>query len=368
MVKCAIALSFLAIPTGRFIDTYPKNMSLAVGCPSGHHPGLITLSDLDSIDCDFKPSSNLSLTVEECGYLCFDSQSEMEQETNASLPADWPAADQPHHKFRNGLFFQEDWNIQVDCPTRKKNCTLSRQMKNSAMKKMLFHQITFKNQTINNLFTLERMTEETIQCDAVYDRPVRLAEPLYFQLTNPLKSDQGILSNNLINDNETNQIVYKICKPQCISRVPRSDICTNKDHVIVFNPLLTFWIYMVLRLVYQIFLNGSGNLFEGACLAIVTQVKGDLGLQRIFGLVGLMIFSPISGVLMDHFSIGKSIPDYRPAFYLYAGLVAILAVGILGIDLNFKSPNSNLLRDVKILLKNVELVALILVVFMSGIN
>ena len=341
-------------------------MSLAVGCSSGH-PGLLTLSDLDSVHCDFKPSSNLSLTVEECGYLCFDSQSEMEQKNNASLPADWPAADQPHHKFRNGLFFQEDWNIQVDCSIRQNNCTLSRQMKNSATKQMLFHQIIIKNET-NNIFILERMTKETIQCDADYDRPIRLADPLYFQLTNPLKSDQGILSKTLINDNQTNQVIYKICKPQCISQVLRSDICANKDHVIVFNPLLTFWIYLVLRLVYQIFLNGSGNLFEGACLAIVTQVKGDLGLQRIFGLVGLMIFSPISGVLMDHFSIGKSIPDYRPAFYLYAGLVAILAVGILGIDLNFKAPNSNLLRDVKILLKNAELVAFILVVFMSGIN
>jgi hypothetical protein len=201
-------------------------------------------------------------------------------------------------------------------------------------------------------------TKEEMQCDTDYDRPVRLVESLYFQLTNPLKSDQGILSKNLISDNETtNQIIYKICKPQCISRVRRSDICTNKEHVIVFNPLLTFWIYLILRLVYQIFLNGSGNLFEGACLVIVTQVKGDLGLQRIFGLVGLMIFSPISGVLMDHFSIGRSIPDYRPAFYLYAGLVAILAVGILGIDLNFKAPNSNLLRDVKILLKEREQLA-----------
>ena len=62
-----VAMLFLAIPTGRFIDAYPVNISLAVGCS---FDGL-TLTDLDSINCDFKPSANLSLTVEECGYLCY---------------------------------------------------------------------------------------------------------------------------------------------------------------------------------------------------------------------------------------------------------------------------------------------------------
>ena len=147
-----------------------------------------------------------------------------------------------------------------------------------------------------------------IECDADYDRPIRLIQPIAFKLNNSLKSDQGVLT---IGNQQNDSIVYKICHPQCLVRVPRSDICANKEHVVVFDPQLTFWLYMFLRLVFQIFLNGSGNLFEGACLAIVTQIKGDLGVQRIFGLIGLMVFSPISGLLMDHFSIGRSIPDYR---------------------------------------------------------
>ena len=114
-----VAMLFLAIPTGRFIDAYPVNISLAVGCS---FDGL-TLTDLDSINCDFQPSANLSLTVEECGYLCLDSQPGHFQETNASLPADWPGLDQPHHKFRNGLFFREDWNAQIDC-SADENCQL----------------------------------------------------------------------------------------------------------------------------------------------------------------------------------------------------------------------------------------------------
>ena len=56
---------------------------------------------------------------------------------------------------------------------------------------------------------------------------------------------------------------------------------------------------------------GSSTLFEGACLAVATEVKGDFGLQRIFGLIGVMIFAPISGAMVDFFSIDQLIADYR---------------------------------------------------------
>ena len=68
---------------------------------------------------------------------------------------------------------------------------------------------------------------------------------------------------------------------------------------------------MLLRLLFGILLGGGMTLFEGACLAVVTEVKGDLGVQRIFGLIGLMIFAPVSGALIDHFSISSSITDFR---------------------------------------------------------
>ena len=42
------------------------------------------------------------------------------------------------------------------------------------------------------------------------------------------------------------------------------------------------------------------------------------------------------------------------------------AVGVLFIDLEFKPPNTNLLRDIKSLIKNVELDAFLIVSLMSG--
>ena len=292
---------FLAIPTGRFIDAYPVNISLAVGCS---FDGL-TLTDLDSINCDFKPSANLSLTVEECGYLCLDSQPGHFQETNASLPADWPGLDQQHHKFRNGLFFREDWIAQIDCWSD--NCKTHTEKKNRPLS---LNQVTLRN-TSFNIFHLQ--LNQSVQCDAEYDRPVRLIQPLTFALNNSLKSNEGVLSfSSLDSEPSTDTVInYKICHPQCLVRAPRSDICANKEHVVVFDPQLTFWVYILLRLMWGILMGGVVTLFEGACLAVVTEVKGDLGLQRIFGLCGLMILSPVTGVLIDHFSIGKSIPDFK---------------------------------------------------------
>jgi hypothetical protein len=329
---------FLVIPTGRFIDAYPKNISLVLGCSSPSsavigltNRGLFTLTDLDSIQCDFNPSVNLSLAVAECGYLCLDSQSTSAAEGSEDyLPADWSmsAPEQKYKKYRNGLFFPDSWNVNVSCDDADdENCTLTTSpeyLKQSMMGKLSFNQVALSNYSLDNTLTVERMQvgdrlfaeEMSIQCGADYDRPVRLIRPLTFKLNSTLKSDRGTLTvasydSVAFDVIVEQQIVYKVCQPQCLVQAKRSDVCSNKEHVIIFNPQLTFWLYSLLRLLFVIFLGGGMVLFEGAFLAVVTELKGDLGLQRVFGLIGLMVFSPIAGMLIDYCSIGLVTPDYR---------------------------------------------------------
>ena len=56
----------------------------------------------------------------------------------------------------------------------------------------------------------------------------------------------------------------------------------------------------------------------------------------------------------------------RPSFYLFSALAVIAAIVVLFIDLDFKSPNTNLLQDIQSLLKIVELDVFFIFVFVSG--
>ena len=56
----------------------------------------------------------------------------------------------------------------------------------------------------------------------------------------------------------------------------------------------------------------------------------------------------------------------RPSFYLFSALAVIAAIVVLFIDLDFKSPNTNLLQDIQSLLKIVELDVFFIFVFVLG--
>ena len=373
----ANALLFLVIPQGRFIDTYPANVSFSLGCGAA---GLV-LSDLDSKNCDLTSGQLSSLTVTQCGYVCHDHRDVEMDSAPLFLPADWPGKDQPYQKYRNGLFFPESWSADVTCSSsdaRNSNCTLDRRTAWSSANQTLFLQVALQlnNQSGPNVYPIERMLlvngiqpvkQNQVQCGDSYDQPVRLSKPLTFKLNNSLKSDEGsLVQSTNEEDHHEDLIAYHTCWPQCIVQAVRSQLCTNKALEVEFDPQLTFWVYLLLRASFGLLLGGAMVLFEGAALAVVMQYKGDLGLQRAFGVAGIMIFSPISGALIDHFSVGRDIPDYRPAFYLYAVLISIAAVGVLMVDLDFKPPAKNLLKDIRSLLKNAELVVFFVVVLLSG--
>lgn len=52
-------------------------------------------------------------------------------------------------------------------------------------------------------------------------------------------------------------------------------------------------------------------MFEGAVIAIVRDQRADYGLQRVYGSIGGMISSPLSGMLIDYASRGKGYTDFR---------------------------------------------------------
>lgn len=156
------------------------------------------------------------------------------------------------------------------------------------------------------------------------------------------------------------------CLAACTAITSRNSLCSNTQQPIEIDPAFTFWTYLAVRVFIGIIGGTAFAMFEGAVIAIVRDQKADYGLQRVYGSIGGMISSPLSGLLIDYASRGKGYTDFRPAFYLYAILKVASGVLMLSIDLEFKQPAQNLLEDVITVFKNVEIVALFIACFIMG--
>ncbi|XP_047023812.1 uncharacterized protein LOC124632877 [Helicoverpa zea] len=156
------------------------------------------------------------------------------------------------------------------------------------------------------------------------------------------------------------------CRAACAASTPRKNLCDNTQQQIELDPTFTFWAYLAVRVFIGIIGGTAFAMFEGAVIAIVREQKADYGLQRVYGSIGGMISSPLSGLLIDYASRGKGYTDFRPAFYLYAVLKVASGALMLSIDLEFKQPAQNLLEDVISVFRNVEIVALFIACFIMG--
>lgn len=161
-------------------------------------------------------------------------------------------------------------------------------------------------------------------------------------------------------------VVLSSCRARCLLTAPRAKVCSNLEGTEVYNTRLTFWSYMAIRLFVGIIGGTAFAMFEGAVMAILREQNADYGLQRVYANIGGMISSPLSGILMDYASKGKGYTDFRPAFYLYAFLKISSGLLILTMNLEFKAPATNIVSDVMTVMRNVEIVALFIVVFVLG--
>ncbi|KYM78557.1 Major facilitator superfamily domain-containing protein 6 [Atta colombica] len=166
------------------------------------------------------------------------------------------------------------------------------------------------------------------------------------------------VTNRVLNINE--------CRKKCIVTLPRNAVCSNMNMEVEYNIKLTFWLYLVIRVFIGIIGGTTFAMFEGAVIAILREQEADYGLQRIYGSIGGMISSPLSGLLIDYASKGKGYTDFRPAFYLYAALKLASGILMLLINLEFKAPAKNVVRDVFTVLRNIETAVLFLACFVLG--
>ncbi|XP_045105276.1 major facilitator superfamily domain-containing protein 6-A-like isoform X2 [Portunus trituberculatus] len=157
------------------------------------------------------------------------------------------------------------------------------------------------------------------------------------------------------------------CGVWCLVFAAREDLCANSQVVEAVAPLTTFWYYLVVQVLNGLALAASFTLFDGATMVILRRSGGDYGLQRLYGNLGIVVLTPLSGTLIQWYSGSQLIQDYRPSFILYCSLKLVCGVIILFLDMEFRKPSERVTRDFKTLLRNPEVVTFLLIMFVSGL-
>ncbi|KAL6420553.1 hypothetical protein ACFW04_014879 [Cataglyphis niger] len=423
------ALLLLLVPTGRIMVNFPENIVMELGCQGKSDSLLYTMSQtypcetkLDSdiaikiescgftchMETDNETDQNLILksrlytvrrfnfqTGENTLYKYIPTQSDLS--TNANQQEDI----KEHRQLKNNEFFKTtirriskthyffptDQLLSFSCIPK---CiqhfdnfteTLHETCKNHTLCAFdyLIKPKNNINQTINyHLYKSKMKNLKLDEEDLQQERQRYLAEEISwagdFQKVTCDNSDyiNDVTIDVQLYDHDANLKITKQvlsmnkCNKKCIVIVPRKAMCSNMNTEIEYNISLTFWLYLIIRVFIGIIGGTTFAMFEGAVIAILREQKADYGLQRIYGSIGGMISSPLSGLLIDYASRDKGYTDFRPAFYLYAALKLVSGVLMLLINLEFKAPARNVVRDVFIVLRNIETAALFLACFVLG--
>ncbi|XP_075992975.1 uncharacterized protein LOC142987902 [Anticarsia gemmatalis] len=128
----------------------------------------------------------------------------------------------------------------------------------------------------------------------------------------------------------------------------------------------TFYIYFFLRFMGTIMLSAGVTIMDPIALTMIQKYGGDFGRERLFSSIGMAIFSPITGMLIDMRSKQVGYTDYSAAFYTYDVLLLISAVTVAVMPLGAKLPADNLLRDLVNIIKMPHIIIFIFFLFALG--
>nr|XP_015930368.2 major facilitator superfamily domain-containing protein 6 isoform X1 [Parasteatoda tepidariorum] len=134
----------------------------------------------------------------------------------------------------------------------------------------------------------------------------------------------------------------------------------------VGNRVLTFWVYFVLRILFNIFASICLTLLDATALAMVGAHGGQYGRQRFWAILAQALFSPVTGFLVDLLTEQKGYADYSPAFHFYNVLAVCTAIAVWMMDVDVPPPAENVIKNFRRLLKVPPVIVLMIVVFWLG--
>ncbi|CAH0561792.1 unnamed protein product [Brassicogethes aeneus] len=128
----------------------------------------------------------------------------------------------------------------------------------------------------------------------------------------------------------------------------------------------TFWIYFCLRFVATVALTAGVTIMDPIALTMIEKFGGDFGKERLFSSLGMALFSPVTGALIDWNSKRLGHTDYASAFYTFDVLLFVAAIAVCLMPLGSKLPADNIFSDLMNIFKMPHLVAFIFFMFILG--
>nr|XP_023014442.1 major facilitator superfamily domain-containing protein 6-like [Leptinotarsa decemlineata] len=404
----ASALLLLLVPVGRLTITFPDRLVFGLSCDTNSTPALSLYQEYPCTTIDPDRILDTELKVESCGFACQAILSE--NYTNQIIRTrsyDVKIYDiQKNSTLTYTHKLSEGDLIEPEPITKAKN---QKTLKNNeryrtSIRKLSKNFFYFPTISMYN-FSCDMSDEASLSCVLgsrdQFDGFQRIQSPwkagikqkiiehIDFEenrqifeidyINNKNRTNISCLQNTAmvgkhisvtIPINSTDTTVKHLdlgsCVHRCLATSPRKNVCSNSKTVIELDMTVTFWSYLSVRVFVGIISGTSFAMFEGAVIAILRQHKADYGLQRIYATIGGMISSPLSGWLIDYASQGKGYTDFRPIFFLYAGLKLVSGFLMLFINLEFKKAASSVITDVITVLKKLELIALFLSCIVLG--
>lgn len=130
----------------------------------------------------------------------------------------------------------------------------------------------------------------------------------------------------------------------------------------------TFWLYFCIRIVFQITVGICFTLLDATTLVLCEKYESSFGHERFWAIFATGLFSPICGILIDYLSAGKDeySTDYSPSFHFFNILVLMTSLTLMVMNIEVCPPPKNLFKNVKPLLKSVNIWVLLIVIFILG--
>lgn len=127
-----------------------------------------------------------------------------------------------------------------------------------------------------------------------------------------------------------------------------------------------FWSYFVLRFLGNIAMSAAVTIMDPVALTMIEKYGGDFGKERLFSSLGMAIFSPITGALIDWNSRRLGHTDYSAAFYTFDALLVLASVCLFVMPIGTKIPSDNLFGDLKNILRMPHLILFIFFLYILG--